>query len=100
GGGVWGGGGRGGGGWFCPATVAGWPGGLAWLRGSALLARGKFAAAFADPAARHGPKHLHAVASRNGITEPDEVVDGFAVLLLGAQPGRGPRQGRPRLAAA
>jgi uncharacterized protein (DUF1800 family) len=85
---------------FYPPTVAGWPGGMAWLRGSALLARGKFAAAFADPAALHGPRHLQAVASRNGFKEPEEVVDGFAVLLLGAPLRQAPRDDLLRLARA
>src|SRR5207249_133094 len=56
---------------FYPPTVAGWPGGLAWMRGSALLARAAFAGTFADPAALSGPKHLHAVADRNGWKETE-----------------------------
>jgi uncharacterized protein (DUF1800 family) len=69
---------------FYPPTVAGWSTGMAWLRGSTLLARTAFAGTFADSAVRYGPKHLQAVAERNGWKDAEQAIDGFASLLLGA----------------
>jgi uncharacterized protein (DUF1800 family) len=69
---------------FYPPTVAGWPTGMAWLRGSTLLARTAFASTFADAAVGYGPKHLQSVAERNGWKDAEEAIDGFASLLLGA----------------
>ena len=40
---------------FYPPNVAGWPGGLAWLRGSTLLARASFAAWLTDPSSGLSP---------------------------------------------
>ena len=40
-----------------PPNVAGWPGGLIWLGGPAILARSRFAATFAQSAMPYGPDH-------------------------------------------
>ena len=42
---------------FFPPSVAGWPGGLAWLDGQALVARANFAAWLTEPSTlgRQGP---------------------------------------------
>jgi uncharacterized protein (DUF1800 family) len=69
---------------FYPPNVGGWPGGLTWLRGSTLLARANFAALFADPKCCHGPRHLLELAKRHGWNAPEEQMNGFASLLLGA----------------
>jgi uncharacterized protein (DUF1800 family) len=69
---------------FYPPNVAGWPGGLSWLRGSTLLARANFAALFADPKCCHGPRHLLELAQRHGWKAPQERMNGFASLFLGA----------------
>jgi uncharacterized protein (DUF1800 family) len=69
---------------FYPPNVGGWPGGLTWLRGSTLLARANFAALFADPKCCHGPQHLSELAKRHGWNAPEEQVNGFASLFLGA----------------
>ena len=76
---------------YYPPNVAGWPGGLTWLGGPALLARGRFAATFADQAFPGGPRHWAEVARRHGKTSPEDRRALFATLLLGAplqQPDR------------
>jgi uncharacterized protein (DUF1800 family) len=69
---------------FYPPNVGGWPGGLSWLRGSTLLARANFAALFADPKCCHGPRHLLGLSKRHGWKAPEERMNGFASLFLGA----------------
>jgi uncharacterized protein (DUF1800 family) len=69
---------------FYPPNVAGWPGGLTWFGGPALLARSRFAATFADPASPYGPRHLQELARRHGWTTPAQCQANFAMLLLGA----------------
>ena len=71
---------------FYPPNVAGWPGGLTWLGGPTLLARGRFAATFADPASPYGPRHLFKLARRHGWDTPEQWRQNFGLLLLGAPP--------------
>jgi uncharacterized protein (DUF1800 family) len=77
-----------------PPNVAGWPGGLTWLGGPALLARGRFAAGFADPESPYGPRHLSGLARRHGWDAPEQWRENFALLLLGASP-REPKRLKP-----
>jgi uncharacterized protein (DUF1800 family) len=76
---------------FYPPNVAGWPGGLTWLGGSTILARGQFAATFADPASPYGPRHLLELTRRRGWTTPEQWPERFATLLLGS-PLRDPKR--------
>ncbi len=69
---------------FYPPTVAGWPGGLAWLRGSTVLARANFAASFANPDSSYGPSHLADVAKRHGWNKPEQWIEALSTVLLGA----------------
>jgi uncharacterized protein (DUF1800 family) len=79
---------------FYPPNVAGWPGGLTWLGGPTLLARGRFAASFADPASPYGPRHLLGLARRHGWSTPEQWRENFVMLLLGAPP-REPKRLKP-----
>ncbi len=83
---------------FYPPNVAGWPGGLTWLGGPALMARGRFAATFADPASPYGPHHLEKLTRRHGWDTPGQCRENFALLLLGAPP-REPERLRPKAGA-
>jgi uncharacterized protein (DUF1800 family) len=65
---------------FEPPNVAGWPGGLQWLRGPTIVARTNFAAWLTQDAGV-APGHFLAVARRNGWDGPAEWLDGFASLL-------------------
>lgn len=71
---------------FYPPNVAGWPGGMAWLGGAALLARGVFAASFTDPASPYGARHLQELAQRYDQNTPEELLETFATLLLASPP--------------
>jgi uncharacterized protein (DUF1800 family) len=75
---------------FYPPNVAGWPGGLSWLGGSTILARGRFAATFADPASPYGPRHLRELADRYDRKTPKDRLQFFAMLLFGT-PLRDPK---------
>ena len=56
---------------FYPPSVAGWPGGLAWLK-STRAVRANFAAWLVDPAAGLGPAHFHNLARyRHGLSSPE-----------------------------
>jgi uncharacterized protein (DUF1800 family) len=76
---------------FYPPNVAGWPGGLSWLGGSTILARGRFAATFADSASPYGPRHLLELLQRYDRKMPKDRLEFFATLLLGS-PLRYPKQ--------
>jgi hypothetical protein len=66
---------------FDPPGVAGWPGGLAWLRGPTLLARSNFAASIlSDPGAE---ARLSAAAGRLGLKSPAAWSSALATLLSG-----------------
>jgi uncharacterized protein (DUF1800 family) len=81
---------------FYPPSVAGWPGGLAWLRDSTLLARANYAAAFAaGPAAEN---RLGAVAERRALKNPDAWSRALETLLFG--PPVSPAPGKPSLSHA
>ena len=67
---------------FFPTNVSGWPGGLSWLRGTTLLARANFAAAFLDDPA--GESRLRAVADRRGLGNPEAWASAVETLLCGA----------------
>jgi uncharacterized protein (DUF1800 family) len=68
---------------FYPPNVAGWPGGMAWLRGSTVLERSNFAAWLIDPSAGLGPAHFRDLAQRRGLKSPEAWLDALAVLLAG-----------------
>jgi uncharacterized protein (DUF1800 family) len=67
---------------FFPPSVAGWPGGMAWLRGQAVLARANFAAWLTGPDSGLDPGHFRAVAERNGFKAPEAWLDAMATLAL------------------
>ena len=66
---------------FFPPNVSGWPAGLAWLRGPALLARANFAAGFLNDEA--GEARLRAVADRRGLSRPEAWASAVETLLCG-----------------
>lgn len=66
---------------FEPPNVAGWPGGLEWLRGPTIVARTNFAAWLAAGAAGVSPDHFLSVARRHKWTGPAEWLDRFSLLL-------------------
>ena len=68
---------------FFPPSVAGWPGGMTWLRGQAVLARANFAAWLTGPDSGLGPDHFRAVSERNGLKLPESWLDAMATLSLG-----------------
>jgi uncharacterized protein (DUF1800 family) len=68
---------------YFPPTVAGWPGGMTWLRGQAILARANFAAWLTGPDSGLEANHFHAVAGRNGLETPEGWLNAMAVLTLG-----------------
>ena len=69
---------------FYPPNVAGWPGGMAWLRGSTLIARANFAAWFTDPSAGLSPGHFRDLAQRLRLRDDAAWLDAMAVLFSGA----------------
>ncbi len=69
---------------FYPPNVAGWPGGLAWLRGSTLLARANFAAWLTDPSSGPSQGHFRDLARSHGLEDAAAWLDAMAVLLSGA----------------
>ena len=66
---------------FQPPSVAGWPGGLEWLRGPTIVARANFAAWLVDGNAGVAPERFLAVARRHGWRRPTEWVERFGLLL-------------------
>jgi uncharacterized protein (DUF1800 family) len=69
---------------FFPPGVAGWPDGLAWLRGQSVLARANFAAWITEPSTQGDPDHLGSLAQRYGLKTLENWVDALATLLLGS----------------
>lgn len=70
---------------FYPPNVKGWPGGRAWLNSATLVGRANLLGRLAREAAqRNGDGSLANLADRQGWKSSDDVVDGFASLLLGA----------------
>ena len=82
---------------YYPPNVAGWPGGLTWLRGPTLLARANFAAAFLDDPSSE--KRLAGLAARYGLGRPDDWRRAIETLLFGADDRPTPREAGSRFAA-
>lgn len=68
---------------YYPPNVAGWPGGMAWLRGPTLLARANFAAWLTDPSSGLSAGHFRDLAERLGLRNEAAWLDAMAVLLSG-----------------
>src|SRR5208282_6513283 len=68
---------------FRPPTVAGWPGGLQWLNGPALVARQNFAAWLTSDEASVTAHHWHKLAMRNGLAGGDAELDLWTALFWG-----------------
>jgi uncharacterized protein (DUF1800 family) len=75
---------------FYPPSVAGWPGGLAWLGGQEVVARVNFVARVTAPARRGDRNHFDVLARRYGVKSSKSWIDTLATLLLGAP--LGPRE--------
>jgi uncharacterized protein (DUF1800 family) len=71
---------------FFPPSVAGWPDGLAWLRGQSVLARANFAAWITEPSTQGDADHLRGLAQRYGLKTSESWIDAMATLLLGSPP--------------
>ena len=69
---------------FYLPSVAGWPGGMAWLRGPTLLARANFAAWLTGDSSDIGPPHLLQLASRHDASTLEAWIDLLAPMLTGA----------------
>ncbi len=69
---------------FYPPNVAGWPGGMAWLRGSTILARASFAAWLAGPSSGLSAGHFRDLAVRHRLQNAGAWLDAMVVLLAGA----------------
>ncbi len=69
---------------FYPPNVAGWPAGMAWLRGSTILARASFAAWLADPSSGLSAGNFRDLAERHRLPNAAAWLDAMAVLLSGA----------------
>ncbi len=81
---------------FRPPNVAGWPGGLDWLSGAALVARNNFAAWLTGPESTVAADHWQQLAVSAGVTGPEAEVD-FWTGLFWARPAA--EADRSRLAA-
>ncbi len=69
---------------FYPASVAGWPAGLAWLGGQAVIARANFAAWITEGRAQGGALHPRRLAEKYHLNAPAAWLDALATLWLGA----------------
>jgi len=67
---------------FFPPSVAGWPGGLAWLNGQELLARANFTAWITEPSSHED--EARRLAERSGFKTSESWLDAIATLLLGS----------------
>jgi uncharacterized protein (DUF1800 family) len=67
---------------FFPPNVAGWPGGLAWLDGQAVVARANFAAWLTEPSTQGGKDQVSDLADRYGLKTPRDWLGAMATLLL------------------
>ena len=71
---------------FFPTSVAGWPGGLAWLGGQELVARVN-SVAWITESSQHGDGgQFDRLAKRYGRKSPESWLDALATLLLGLRP--------------
>jgi uncharacterized protein (DUF1800 family) len=77
---------------FRPPTVAGWPGGLQWLSGPALVARQNFAAWLTSDESSVTAHHWHKLAMRNGLTGGNAELDFWTALFWGRLADAGERQ--------
>ena len=68
---------------FRPPNVAGWPGGLEWLSGAALVARQNFAAWLTSDESSVAADHWQRLAERNGIAGGDAEIDFWTALFWG-----------------
>jgi hypothetical protein len=69
---------------FYPPNVAGWPGGMGWLRGPTVLARANFAAWLVGPSSGLGPQHFHTLATKHGLGKLEAWQEAMTLLLLGS----------------
>jgi uncharacterized protein (DUF1800 family) len=65
-----------------PPNVAGWPEGIAWLRGPTVLARANFAAWLIEPSSGLDPEHFQSLARRHGLERLTAWQEAMATLLL------------------
>ena len=68
---------------FFPPSVAGWPGGLAWLGGQAVVARANFAAWITDHSNQGRVDHPRRLAETYGLKTPAAWLAALATLWLG-----------------
>jgi len=71
---------------FRPPNVAGWPGGLEWLTGAALVARNNFAAWLTSGESTVPADHWHDLAGRYGIEGGPAEIDFWTALFWGRLP--------------
>lgn len=69
---------------FYPPNVAGWPGGIAWLRSPTVLARVNFSAWLSEPSSGLGPEHFQNLARRHNLESPAAWQAAMSSLLLGS----------------
>lgn len=69
---------------FFPPSVAGWPDGVAWLRGQSVLARANFAAWITEPSTQGDANHLRGLAQRYNLKTSERWTDALATLLIGS----------------
>lgn len=67
---------------FFPPNVAGWPGGLAWLDGQAVVARANFAGWLTEPSTWIGNDPFSDAAGHHGLKTPQDWLDAMTTLLL------------------
>jgi uncharacterized protein (DUF1800 family) len=68
---------------FFPASVAGWPTGLAWLGGQAVIARANFATWITEPSTQGGADHPRRLAEKYGLKTALAWLEALATLWLG-----------------
>ena len=68
---------------FFPPSVAGWPGGLAWLGGQELVARVNFAAWINELWLQGNESYFDRLVRRYGLKTSESCLDALATLLLG-----------------
>jgi uncharacterized protein (DUF1800 family) len=67
---------------FFPTTVAGWPGGLAWLSGQAVVARTNGANWLTEPSSHEDNDPFRCLAQAHAWKTPEKWLDAVATLLL------------------
>jgi hypothetical protein len=70
---------------FFPPNVAGWPEGMAWLRGAAILERANFATWLCDLSSAASQGHFHDLAQNYRLRGDVAWLDAMAVLLSGTE---------------